>query len=71
MQPLPCEVRGKIGEYDGEEQWLVKQRERVSVLRNGHTRRSARLQAECVQNLTHFPELFQHTLCDLAHTAHI
>ena len=43
MQPLPCEVRGKIGEYDGEEQWLVKQRERVSVLRNGHTRRSARL----------------------------
>ena len=42
MQLPHCEVCSELDEYKGEEQQLVKQRKRMTVLRNYHTCRSSR-----------------------------
>lgn len=71
MQSLPHKVRGKIDEYEEEEQRLAKQRNcsygpswEMTIPIDPPGYRLA------VQNLTHFLDLFQCMLCYPSHTAH-
>ena len=57
--PQPCEVYGEIDEYE---------RAVASKAKNGHLKKQSYPHVWWgVQNLTHFLELFQHTLCHPSH----
>ena len=57
--PQPCEVHGEINEYE---------RAAASKAKNGHLKKQSYPHVWWgVQNLTHFLELFQHTLCHPSH----
>ena len=55
------EVRGKLNEYEREEQQLAKPRKHMAVLRNDHTCRSSNKQ---IQQQHNTQETLSHTLLD-------